>query len=263
MEKFYLSASPLPRIHPKCCGRLKCEPSRRVGRPSLERYVLHYVLNGNGTFHKHGKTYPLASGDLFISCPDQPAFHIADEKNPMEYIWISLTSPQGIPLLHQQDVIQLPDARRLFLQMIGSIDDPARDWSVHSLIYQLFAVLAARPDNGEQQKDYLRDAIAYIEEHYDQHLQVDHIAKLVGMSRSHFSRLFKRQTGVSPQDYIVAYRLEMGARLLVHTDLMQKEIAAQLGYPDVTTFSKIFKRKYGVSPGKYRKNNIPPQGTAL
>ncbi len=253
MEKFYMGAANLPKILPQYCGRKQCAPNHRVDKKVLERYVVHYVVSGCGTFYKHEKTYHVVADELFISCPDEQGTHIADAHDPWDYIWVSFTGPQDFALL-QQDVVSIPGAKRLFLQMINAKDDPARDWIVHGLLYQLFAMLSANLDNPSQQKDYLREAISYIEENYDQHLQVDQIAKTVGMSRSHFSRLFKRQTGFSPQDYIVAYRLEKAAQLLADTTLTQKEVAGKLGYPDVSTFSRMFKRKYGVPPGKYRQS---------
>lgn len=259
MEKFYMGAANPPQILPQCCGRWQCQPNDRVDRRVLERYVIHYVLSGCGTFYKSGKTYHISAGEIFISCPGEPNTHIADEQNPWDYIWVSFTGPQEFALL-QQAVVSIPSAKRLFLQMLNAKDDPARGWIIHGLLYQLFALLSARHDSPAQQKDYLREAISYIEENYDQHLHVDQIAKAVGMSRSHFSRLFKRQTGFSPQDYIVAYRLEKGAQLLSDPSLTQKEVAGKLGYPDVSTFSRMFKRKYGVSPGKYRQSciQLPP-----
>lgn len=251
-----MGAANLPRILPQYCGRLKCESGRRVDRLVLGRYVLHFILSGKGTFHKHGKVYSLKAGDMFINRPGEQATHIADEEEPWDYIWVSFTGQQDFALLRQQDVVTLPSAKRLFLQMLNAKNDPARDWIVHGLLYQLFALISSRLDSNSQQKDYLREAIAYIEENYNQHLQVDQVAKLVGMSRSHFSRLFKRQTGFSPQEYIVAYRLEKGMQLLGDPALTQKEIADLLGYPDVSTFSRIFKQKYGISPGKFRQGCV-------
>lgn len=253
MEKFYMGAANLPKILPQFCGRRQCAPNDRVERSALERYVIHFVISGCGTFYKYGKVYHISAGELFISCPGEPGIHIADRDDPWDYIWVSFTGPQDFALL-QQDVVSMPNAKRLFLQMMNAKDDPARDWTVHGLLYQLFALLAARQDSADQQKDYLREAIAYIEDNYDQRLQVEQIAKTVGMSRTHFSRLFKRQTGLSPQDYIVSYRLEKATKLLSDSGLSQKEVAVRLGYPDVSTFSRMFKRKYGISPGKYRKS---------
>ena len=75
---------------------------------------------------------------------------------------------------------------------------------------------------------------------------------MLGLNRSYFCRIFKQQLGVSPQDYIVSYRLEQAERLLTTSKLTQKEIALRVGYPDVYALSRMFKRRYGIAPGHFR-----------
>ncbi len=57
---------------------------------------------------------------------------------------------------------------------------------------------------------------------------------------------------ISPQEYLVSYRLEQGSRLLRTTKMSIGEIAEKIGYENPLTFSKIFKNVYGVSPKNYR-----------
>ena len=57
---------------------------------------------------------------------------------------------------------------------------------------------------------------------------------------------------ISPQEYLLSYRLEQGSRLLRTTKMSVQEIAESIGYENPLTFSKMFKNAYGVSPKYYR-----------
>ncbi|MDO5550738.1 MAG: helix-turn-helix transcriptional regulator, partial [Lachnospiraceae bacterium] len=70
--------------------------------------------------------------------------------------------------------------------------------------------------------------------------------------------------GVSPQQYLLQYRLDMACQLLRTTELPIQDIAKRIGYDNQLTFSKMFKKKYEVSPKQYRMNmNEESQSHAL
>lgn len=73
-------------------------------------------------------------------------------------------------------------------------------------------------------------------------LSVDWIAGEAGFSRHHFSRLFKRETGVSPHAYLQQFRLQRALNQVTTTDLPIKQIALESGYRDYAYFCKEFKR---------------------
>ena len=64
-------------------------------------------------------------------------------------------------------------------------------------------------------------------------------------------RLFKRETGESLFQYLVRFRLEKAAGLLLQEDLPVREVAARVGIDDPFYFTRMFKKKYGVSPSEY------------
>ena len=73
------------------------------------------------------------------------------------------------------------------------------------------------------------------------------------MSGTAFRAAFKKHTGVSPGEYIIAQRISVACRLLAQTDMSVSAIAADIGYGDQYYFSRIFKKKMGMAPLKYRK----------
>ena len=76
------------------------------------------------------------------------------------------------------------------------------------------------------------------------------------MSKDHFIRVFKRETGETPNAYIAHRKQEKAELLLVTTDLPIKNIADTLGFEDHSYFNKLFKKLAGITPQQYRTNHF-------
>ncbi|MBN2711306.1 MAG: AraC family transcriptional regulator [Planctomycetes bacterium] len=80
-------------------------------------------------------------------------------------------------------------------------------------------------------------------------------ARKTGLSYSHFRRLFREQTGVPPQEYLIRCRVRAVEQGLVYTDEPVKKIIAQAGYNDIGHFGRLFRKRTGMSPGRYRQEH--------
>lgn len=98
----------------------------------------------------------------------------------------------------------------------------------------------------------IEDSVGYMLQHLNMPLQVATLAARVGLSKSHFTVLFKRYVGGTPMDYFIRLRLRQACRLLEDTRMSVKEIAYTLGYDDPFYFSRIFKSFNQIAPSKYR-----------
>lgn len=79
-----------------------------------------------------------------------------------------------------------------------------------------------------------------------------HQAAVLGLSYSHLRRLFKRETGCSPQTFLIQSRLRLAAGLLRDTNDRIQEVAFAAGFEDPTGFTRSFRKHYGLSPRQYR-----------
>ena len=95
---------------------------------------------------------------------------------------------------------------------------------------------------------------------YSEHLDVDDMAAVAGLSRAHFSREFKRTFGESPRQYLLTRRMERAAWLLRATDRSVADVCFSVGLASVGSFTTSFSRTYGVSPTAYRER-FPPATT--
>ncbi|WP_271180520.1 AraC family transcriptional regulator [Ancylobacter defluvii] len=99
----------------------------------------------------------------------------------------------------------------------------------------------------------LRRATAFMAARLDQPFDLDRLAAEVGMSAFHFSRLFKKATGLSPSLYFIRQRVAEAQRLLQETDSSVIEIGMAVGYSSPSHFAQIFRRETGLSPSDYRR----------
>ncbi|MDA7001708.1 helix-turn-helix domain-containing protein, partial [Agrobacterium salinitolerans] len=79
------------------------------------------------------------------------------------------------------------------------------------------------------------------------------IAEIAGMSAFHFSRLFKKATGLSPSRYFIRLRMTRAQQLLQETDLSIIRVGFAVGYSSPSHFSQVFRRETGLLPSHYRK----------
>ena len=100
---------------------------------------------------------------------------------------------------------------------------------------------------------YVELAKQYIKANYFKQITVDELCKLAGVERSYLFRLFKAQTGLSPMEYIIQYKMKKAAVILCENNISISETALAVGYDDKFAFSKMFKKNYGMPPSDYRK----------
>lgn len=92
----------------------------------------------------------------------------------------------------------------------------------------------------------------YMERHFHEEVRVGRLAELEHMSDSGFTRLFRKETGVTPIHYLIGLRIEKSKELLRRNELSITEVGAVSGFGSSTHFAAEFKRLTGVSPSRYR-----------
>jgi AraC family transcriptional regulator len=101
----------------------------------------------------------------------------------------------------------------------------------------------------------LRRALEYISDRLEQQdgIALNVVAQEVGMSRFHFSRVFKESMGLSPINYIVRQRIERAKKLLAETELPIADIALQAGFSGQSHFTTFFRKLVGLTPRDFRR----------
>ncbi|MEX0330485.1 MAG: helix-turn-helix domain-containing protein [Puniceicoccaceae bacterium] len=101
----------------------------------------------------------------------------------------------------------------------------------------------------------IEKATTYLENHISEDLTRESVAKAVGISPSHFSRLIREKKGRTFTDLLNQYRIERACMLLVRSSNTLAHIANETGFCDQSYFSKVFRRYKDMSPAKYRETH--------
>lgn len=102
----------------------------------------------------------------------------------------------------------------------------------------------------------MQSFLSYIETHYEENISLDCLAKSAHVSKSECLRCFKVSMQTTPLKYLMEYRLQKAAELLIVTDDPVGTIAMNVGFKQSSHFGKCFKEKTGYSPRDYRNRQI-------
>ncbi|GKU80019.1 AraC family transcriptional regulator [Paenibacillus sp. L3-i20] len=118
---------------------------------------------------------------------------------------------------------------------------------VHEVLRHQYII---RTGNG--QADLVTLVIRYIHNHYHEGITLDYLANRFNYSPRYLSTKFKQQTGYSPIEYLIQYRIKQSKQLLLETGTTLRVVAEHVGYSDEYYFSRLFKKQTGVSPTRYQ-----------
>jgi AraC-like DNA-binding protein len=96
-------------------------------------------------------------------------------------------------------------------------------------------------------------AASYVHRFLDKKITLDEVASHCGMSKSHFSRTFRSEYGLTFQEFIIQQRIAKAVELLKNTQLQVTQIAYAVGFSDLSNFSRMFQRHVGIHSSLYRK----------
>lgn len=119
-----------------------------------------------------------------------------------------------------------------------------------------FAEIPGLPPGRAAQNSYnIQKAVKYIESNYMYKISLRSAADAACLSKHHFSRLFKKITGLAYQDYVIKCRIEKAKQLLKNDSLTITEAALAVGCSDITHFERLFKRLTGNTPSQFKRTD--------
>ncbi|NMC02585.1 MAG: substrate-binding domain-containing protein [Chloroflexi bacterium] len=126
-------------------------------------------------------------------------------------------------------------------------------FSVDETLAHIGAALEHKRQLNSEAQRLVRQAMAYIHEHYADPLTREDIARRVGLSEDYLTACFRQELGKTPIAYLNCYRVYQAKRLLKESDQTITDIAFNVGFSDSGYFARVFKREVGVSPQAYRR----------
>lgn len=105
----------------------------------------------------------------------------------------------------------------------------------------------------EMEDNRIAKTVLYIRKHLNEAIELEKLAEISCLSKDHFIRLFKKELGTTPLQYINQKKIEKAQLQLITEELAVKEIAFQLAFDDYSYFNRLLKKTTGVTPQEYRR----------
>ena len=257
-------------------GYEKCDPGHSFGPATRNHYLFHYVLSGTGTLMADDakgitQTYSVKSGQGFMIFPGQINTYIADERLPWEYMWIEfdglrIKEALGVTDLCKNAPVYHSHSKELrekladeMLYIINHPNESSFHLIGHLYLFIDYLLQSAKStklvSSGRMSDYYIKEAINYIEQNFQNNISIEDIAAVCGINRSHFGKIFRNSIGRSPQEFLMNYRMVKATELLKLTSLSIADISSAVGYENQLHFSRAFKNIYGISPREWRNQN--------
>lgn len=231
-------------------------------------YEIYFMLEGNCTYVIDNKVYKVQAGDLVI-IPDGIIHHTKYDNVEHKRILINC-AVRYIPLsvisggVSGVCIYRNPDVVCEIAEILGkiereySVNDKYRDEIITCHTHALFFLLVRNVNiclDAEVKNKVIEQAVAYIKENFSSAVSLSEIAAMYSLSPEHFSRMFKKETGLGFSKYLNSLRLQHAEQLLKSAQGQNiTKVAESCGFEDSNYFSKKFKEMYGVAPKKLQKN---------
>jgi len=233
-------------------------------RSNKESFIIFYTLSGAGMIRQESQRLTLGKGQaLLMDCRNPQSYGTSPECHHWYHLWAhvdgtgvaALGELLGLPTLAPVEMPPAP-VRQCFDVLFENLTSEGRIPFVRTglAVHELLASMALAVDSPAQMHEQSTVDLAreYIEKNHTRELSVAEIADKAAMSTSQLIRLFRRQLGTTPHNYLLRYRITHAKELLAETSLPVEVISREVGFASASNFSYRFSEMVGQSPSAYR-----------
>lgn len=267
-EYFVWTPSTLARetfFYPLVLGHHFYEKDYFLHRESFDSFLLMHMIKGEATICAGERILKASEGQtVFLDCYESHAYYSDRE---WEALWVHFDGPVSRKYYeavtgNQLAVISHRDPAGFEADFRSLYQPFSKGTCVREIVmsYQITRLLTdlALAQNETRERPLYSEAVAvslaYIQEHLsEESLSLERLSHKANLSLYYYSRLFKRETGYTPHEYILLSRLNAAKFLLRSSDSSIKEICYRCGFYSESAFCSTFRRREGLTPGQFRK----------
>lgn len=224
------------------------------GEYHVERYctdnVLLVVYDGVLRFCEDGCEHEIGSGEYYVQRKNAYQSATSPSDAP-KYLYVHFDGDwsDGDAVLATRGRFDIP----ALSELMRSIDAAAHSSATYTDCQLLFLKLILTLSEREERSPMADRLARYVEENIDSICSLDDLCRELHYSKNYVIRIFKRELGMSPFEYIGAVKLKRATYLIETTSEKIDAISKECGYPSYSHFYRIFTEKNGMSPSSWRK----------
>ena len=263
-------------------GSLKVLPNKEYPSPNhpngyfftwedgryLQEYQLNYIIEGSGTYeNKHG-TFKTKPGSLMVTTPNTWHRYKPTKSKGWTEIYVGFNGPIAenflshnrfnptLPVINVGIKEEILDTYLKIFDLIKK-EHPGYQQIVSGMIIKLLGYVIAfdkrKGFSGKKIATIIEEARFMMHKNVDKTIDLEAYAISHSIGYTHFRRMFKNYTGLSPHQYHLQLKIMRAKELLLSTDRSIKEISYDLGFESIHYFSRFFKKKTGINPSDFSK----------
>ena len=247
-------------------------------------YEVYFFLEGNVSILIRDKLFPLKAGDVVVLPPGVPHKAVIHDEN-MPYsrfvFWISMDYLQQVrkmsddyyyiiqcaaekkQYIYHNEPVPFTALQSKIFHLIEEIHserfgkEPKVFISICDLLLQLnrMAYEQNNPRKRREDQDLYHNLLDYIDNHLEQEISLDSLAKTFYVSKFHIAHIFKENTGIAIHQYIMKKRLA-ACQDAILSNISISKAYLMFGFKDYSNFYRAFKKEFGISPKEYRDMKV-------
>ena len=257
----------------------------RTALYELDRpFVTHAHREGHLIFYVNGGKASVDVGETSVAVDDRSAaavspwephnFNYDDSEGPclclvmyIKPMWFleNCRTAEGVLDFGQPTITVTKEIRRWILRLTSLLLEPQDTQAFDGYLFEMtricydqsWAKTKQRTPLGRLKSRFsdfrVRRSLRLMQEHLSDELQMDDLAREVGLSRPHFFKLFKKQMGITPNLYLNTLRAEHAINELMTTEKSITDIGHDLGFSSQASFTRFFASNVGIPPSEYRR----------
>lgn len=263
-----LAEHPLSQdLYPLATGYYPVARGHAVERQQHDSHLVIYCVGGKGELTTASGSWSIHAGEVICLPKGVAHAYRADDLDPWSIYWVHFDGSRARDYLAfigaEQAVVLLGMHPILATGFTGLFTLRTSGYSERVFIHGAARLkelltglgwLTSRAGSGEGGRINLERVERLMRRRISTTLSLDELAEEAGVSRYHFVRRFRAQTGQSPIQYFIHLKMQHACQVLDSDERPVKQVAMELGYEDAYYFSRLFKKVMGVSPQQYRSN---------
>ena len=248
------------------CGHFFASPKYKITRNGGVPPLFFFILDGELSVISEEKKYIAKKNQIVLLDCNKP--HEYFTQNHCEFMFFHFAGGESVKILNQ--LVKRNKGIVFDLRNFGKIEktleeflyqfenyDSVSDIEISCLVYKILCFIQMEnqfsASKETENRKNIEKAINYIRDSIYDEITLDDLAKEAALSKYHFSRIFKKETGFSPLEYVFNTKINLAKTILITTNKKIADIALDLGFSSESSFINAFKSRTGFSPNGFRK----------
>ena len=231
-----------------------------------EFYEFEYVIEGDGQCEVNGKSFSFSKGDVLFVTPFDVHGYKSDNLFKMLTIHFRIDNlTNDLTNLAESKACIMKSTKEMeetFMLLVTEYEEAKKDdfrYLVYRNLLERIVILFMRSNKCSLKTNMPKEiiyAVGYINTNFHKKINLQSVAEIANYSPEHFSRQFKKYTGMGFNQYLTNVRLSHAKNMLLNNDISITQVCYESGFGSLRSLDRAFKNKFNCSPKNYKNQNL-------